>query len=413
MSKRLQLRGGTTTEHASFTGAVREVTVDTTKDTLVVHDGSTVGGTALSTAADVAAAIGAIDLTAAIATVIDAAPESLNTLNELAAALGNDANYSATITTALGNKLPLAGGLMTGDTTHGDGVKAKFGTSNDLTIFHDGVNSIIKDSGVGNLELLGTNLRLKNSAQTKSYLNADDTGAVTIYYDGVAKLATASAGVVVTGNLAVSGTVDGRDVAADGVLATNAMPKAGGTLSGDIVVDNYGIGMCGLYSSTLYQHIWSMSNTHRLAADGSATGTMYGLAYSHSNAGGETKAGIGHQMMTMENGVTTSAIGTGIWTTGNVTAYSDKRVKENIEVIPNALEKVLQLSGYTFDRTDADMPRQTGLIAQEVLKVLPEAVSGSEEEHYSVAYGNLVGLLIEAIKEQQTQIETLMDMVGE
>jgi hypothetical protein len=56
MSKRLQLRGGTTTEHASFTGAVREVTVDTTKDTLVVHDGSTVGGTALSTAADVAAA---------------------------------------------------------------------------------------------------------------------------------------------------------------------------------------------------------------------------------------------------------------------------------------------------------------------------------------------------------------------
>ena len=59
------------------------------------------------------------------------------------------------------------------------------------------------------------------------------------------------------------------------------------------------------------------------------------------------------------------------------------------------------------------MPRQTGLIAQEVLKVLPEAVSGSDEEHYSVAYGNLVGLLIEAIKEQQTQIETLMDMVGE
>jgi hypothetical protein len=59
------------------------------------------------------------------------------------------------------------------------------------------------------------------------------------------------------------------------------------------------------------------------------------------------------------------------------------------------------------------MPRQTGLIAQEVLKVLPEAVSGSEEEHYSVAYGNVVGLLIEAIKEQQTQIETLMDMVGE
>ena len=44
MSKLLQLRGGTTTEHATFTGALREVTVDTTKDTLVVHDGASVGG---------------------------------------------------------------------------------------------------------------------------------------------------------------------------------------------------------------------------------------------------------------------------------------------------------------------------------------------------------------------------------
>ena len=44
MAKKLQLRGGTTAEHVSFTGAIREVTVDTTKDTLVVHDGSTAGG---------------------------------------------------------------------------------------------------------------------------------------------------------------------------------------------------------------------------------------------------------------------------------------------------------------------------------------------------------------------------------
>ena len=44
MSKLLQLRGGTTSQHSSFTGAIRETTVDTTKDTLVVHDGSTAGG---------------------------------------------------------------------------------------------------------------------------------------------------------------------------------------------------------------------------------------------------------------------------------------------------------------------------------------------------------------------------------
>ena len=52
MAKQLQLRQGTTTEHNSFTGAVGEVTVDTTKKTLVVHDGLTVGGTPLATSAD-------------------------------------------------------------------------------------------------------------------------------------------------------------------------------------------------------------------------------------------------------------------------------------------------------------------------------------------------------------------------
>jgi len=52
MAKKLQLRGGTTSEHASFTGALREVTVDTDKDTLVVHDGSTAGGHTLTASDD-------------------------------------------------------------------------------------------------------------------------------------------------------------------------------------------------------------------------------------------------------------------------------------------------------------------------------------------------------------------------
>ena len=109
-------------------------------------------------------------------------------------------------------------------------------------------------------------------------------------------------------------------------------------------------------------------------------------------------------------------MGTNIWTSGNVTAYSDIRVKTNIEQIPDALDKVCQLSGYTFDRTDVsfddegtpDRPiRQTGVIAQEVLEVLPEAVTGDEKGHYSVAYGNMVGLLIEAIKELKAEVDEL------
>lgn len=91
---------------------------------------------------------------------------------------------------------------------------------------------------------------------------------------------------------------------------------------------------------------------------------------------------------------------------GNVTAYSDIRVKTNIQTIENALPKVLSLRGITYDRTDdVELGRQTGVIAQDVLKVLPEAVLGTEETTYSVAYGNMVGLLVEAIKDQQKIIE--------
>jgi hypothetical protein len=91
---------------------------------------------------------------------------------------------------------------------------------------------------------------------------------------------------------------------------------------------------------------------------------------------------------------------------GNVTAYSDIRLKTDVQPIENALDKVKQINGVTYTRKENNK-RQTGVIAQDVLKVLPEAIEGSEEGMYSVAYGNMVGLLVEAIKEQQKQIEEL------
>lgn len=93
--------------------------------------------------------------------------------------------------------------------------------------------------------------------------------------------------------------------------------------------------------------------------------------------------------------------------TGNVTAFSDARVKTNIKTIDNALLKVLALRGVTYNRTDLeDKSEQIGVIAQEVKEVLPQVVQ-ENDGHYSVAYGNIVGVLIEAIKEQQAQIEEL------
>lgn len=91
---------------------------------------------------------------------------------------------------------------------------------------------------------------------------------------------------------------------------------------------------------------------------------------------------------------------------GNITAYSDERLKSNVETIPNALDKVLNVRGVTFDMNSE---RATGVIAQELEKVLPEAVFDNKDGMKSVAYGNIVGLLIEAIKEQQVQINKLIE----
>jgi hypothetical protein len=95
--------------------------------------------------------------------------------------------------------------------------------------------------------------------------------------------------------------------------------------------------------------------------------------------------------------------------TGNVTAYSDIKLKENIQVIDNALSKVKLIQGVTYTRNDLDdkTRRYSGVIAQQVEKVLPEVVEQDEEGLRNVAYGNMVGLLIEAIKEQDTEITTL------
>ena len=105
----------------------------------------------------------------------------------------------------------------------------------------------------------------------------------------------------------------------------------------------------------------------------------------------------------------------GIYATGDVVAYSDRRKKKNITTIDNALEKVLKLRGVYYDKIDElEKGRKTGVIAQEIQEVLPEVVTYAEDnDEYGVAYGNIVGVLIEAIKEQQTQIEELKQLVNQ
>ena len=100
---------------------------------------------------------------------------------------------------------------------------------------------------------------------------------------------------------------------------------------------------------------------------------------------------------------------------GDVIAYSgsDERLKDNIAPITNALDKVLSISGNTFDwneKSDHE-GNDVGVIAQEVLEVLPEAVITRNTGYLAVRYEKLVPLLIEAIKEQQETIANLQNRI--
>ena len=93
----------------------------------------------------------------------------------------------------------------------------------------------------------------------------------------------------------------------------------------------------------------------------------------------------------------------------DVTAFSDVILKDDINTIDNALERVQGMRGVFFNRKDNKQERQTGVIAQEVEPFLPEVVRETKDEKKikSVAYGNMVGVLIEAIKELNAKVEEL------
>ena len=90
--------------------------------------------------------------------------------------------------------------------------------------------------------------------------------------------------------------------------------------------------------------------------------------------------------------------------TGNVTAYSDARLKKNVSTIDNALELVEKMRGVRYERIDSGKAG-VGVIAQEMQEIVPEVVH--EGENLSVAYGNLVGVLIEAVKELSARVKEL------
>ena len=96
---------------------------------------------------------------------------------------------------------------------------------------------------------------------------------------------------------------------------------------------------------------------------------------------------------------------------GTLTQNSDVRLKENIKPIESALDKVKQMQGVEFNKINSST-KEIGVVAQEIEKIIPELVLEDKEGIKSVAYGNITAVLIEAIKEQQKQIEELKQQLN-
>lgn len=209
------------------------------------------------------------------------------------------------------------------------------------------------------------------------------------------------------GYITASGSITGSSGSCTGNAATATRWATGRTiaLTGDVTG-----------TSAAFDGSAALSFAATLANSGVAAGTYLKVtvdAKGRVTAGSSMTAGdvTGALGFTPANKAGDSFTGSisvsgSITATGDITAYSDARLKTDVETIAGALDRVRKLRGVTFTRRDTGS-RGVGLVAQELAPIVPEAVMTHEDGLLSVAYGNLVGVLIEAVKELADKVERL------
>jgi hypothetical protein len=275
-----------------------------------------------------------------------------------ASTVTTNANLTGNVT-SVGNATTIASGVVTSDMIV------------DGTIVNGDINvsAAIVDT---KLATISTSGKVSNSATTATSAN---TVSAIVARDGSGNFSAGTITAALTGNASTATTLaTARNI--NGVSfngsADITVTAAAGTLSG----------------ATLASGVTASSLT--------SVGTLTTLTVSGATATGA---------LTVTGAVTA---------TGDITAFftSDKRHKNNIQTIPNALEKVSKLNGVTWEWNDdvnevTKSTPKTGLIAQEVQEVLPEVVKTRDDGFLALDYSKMMGLMVEAIKEQQTQIHSL------
>ena len=275
-----------------------------------------------------------------------------------------------------------------------DGAIIKIAADDDLQLTHSGSVGDITCS-TGALDINAGTVNIKDEASSETMASFVSDGAVTINHDNSTVFNTVSGGCAVTGTLAVSSTS----------IFTGAITSNAGVLVDNISIDGTEI---ALSSGSLTLNV---ASDIVLDADGGDVflkdaGTTFG---SLTNTSGNLIIKSGTTTAATFSGANVTFAGTinsgAITSTGDITAFSDMRIKQDIETIEGALAKVSDMRGVYFKKNNGEAG--TGVIAQEVENILPEVVK--DGEYKSVAYGNMVGILIEAIKELKAEVEKLKE----
>jgi len=252
---------------------------------------------------------------------------------------------------------------------------------------------------------------LTNKTLTSPTINTAIIGSAGITFNGATGTTILEASATASGTLtlpAATDTLTGRattDTLTNKTIAAGSNTITGLTntnLSGSAGIANVNLANSTISGVSLGSNLNALSFGSYLSAPGSYDGST---ARTVSVAG--TSINTGNTLVARDPSGDFTA---GSITATQFTATSDISLKENVITIENALEKVLSLRGVEYDRIDSG-DHQIGVIAQEVEKIIPEVVYGDEIK--SVAYANIVALLIEAIKEQQKEIEELKKKFNE
>lgn len=366
---------------------------------------------------------------AKVAGVVNSAPAALDTLNELAAALGNDANFATTTATSIGEKLAKASNLSdlanaaTARTNLGVDTKANTwtGISGDISINSSGVATVADDSHnhtIANVDGLQTALDAKQAAGTYNTIIGTDTdldtsGAEVVdqinVTDGV--IQSMSKRTMTLGDLGYTGATN-----ANYITNNNQLTNGAGYITG---VTNIS-GNAG--TATKLQTARTIAG---VSFDGSANISLNNNAI--TNGAGYTTYSSNQTLNNNSNvhfeglmiGQTSGATANTIRCVGDIVAYySDDRLKIKLGNLENALDKVNSLNGFTYKPNEAALALgvdqdevRVGVSAQEVQAVLPEAVKDAPVEntegYLTVQYEKIVPLLIEAIKELSAKVEEL------